>query len=106
MVGVFATKAVNGAGNEGLFYGNPEFFFTQLKGLSIVVVYSLAASFVIFKVINLVLPLRVSKDEEEEGLDSTQHNEKYMQGTLLVTTTSTNGMLTQTEVERESEVVF
>ncbi len=106
MVGLFATKAVNGAGNEGLFYGNPAFFFTQLKGLAIVVAYSLAASFVIFKVINLVLPLRVSQDEEEEGLDSTQHNEKYMQGTLLVTTTSTNGKLTQKEVERETEVVF
>lgn len=105
MTGVFATKAVNGAGAEGLFYGNPEFFFTQVKGLAIVVAYSLASSFVIFKVINLVLPLRVSKEEEEEGLDSTQHNEKYLQGTLLVTN-STNGKFYEEDAEKEAELAL
>jgi Amt family ammonium transporter len=41
-------------------------------------------SFVIFKLINLVQPIRVSAEEEEEGLDASQHNEKYSQGTLIV----------------------
>ncbi|HSC39166.1 MAG TPA: ammonium transporter, partial [Chitinophagaceae bacterium] len=84
MTGIFATKSVNSAGNDGLFYGNPAFFFTQLKALVIVVSYSFVVSFLIFKFIALILPLRVSSEEEEEGLDASQHNEKYLQGTLLV----------------------
>lgn len=86
LTGVFASSAVHGinGGPNGLFYGNPEFFFTQLKAMSVVVAYSFTVSFGIFKFINYVLPLRVSESEEEEGLDSTQHNEKYLQATLLV----------------------
>ncbi|MFM2338238.1 MAG: hypothetical protein RL115_1431, partial [Bacteroidota bacterium] len=71
-------------GPEGLFYGNPAFFFTQLKAMLIVVAYSFTVSYGIFKFINFVLPLRVSESEEEEGLDASQHDEKYVQGTLLV----------------------
>ena len=84
MTGIFATKAVNAAGNDGLFYGNPAFFFTQVKAMAIAVGYSFGVSFIIFKFINFILPLRVSSEEEELGLDTTQHNEKYSQGTLLV----------------------
>jgi Amt family ammonium transporter len=84
MTGIFATKAVNAAGNDGLFYGNPSFFFTQFKAMAIAVGYSFTVSFLIFKFINFILPLRVSSKEEEEGLDASQHNEKYLQGTLLV----------------------
>lgn len=86
LTGVFASTAVHGikGGPEGLFYGNPAFFFTQLKAMAIVVVYSFSVSFAIFKVINFFLPLRVSEMDEEIGLDASQHNEKYMQGTLLV----------------------
>ncbi|MBP6827346.1 MAG: ammonium transporter [Saprospiraceae bacterium] len=84
LTGVFASKAVNGAGADGLFYGNVAFFLTQIKGLAIAVGYSLAASFLIFKLINLVEPLRVSSEDEEIGLDASQHNENYVQGTLLV----------------------
>ena len=84
MTGIFATKAVNAAGNDGLFFGNTAFFFTQVKAMSIAVGYSFVVSFAIFKFINYVLPLRVSREEEEIGLDATQHNEKYLQGTLLV----------------------
>jgi Amt family ammonium transporter len=86
MTGLFATKAVNSAGNDGWFYGNPTFFLTQLKALLIVVPYSFIVSYAIFKVINAILPLRVSVQEEEEGLDASQHAEKYVQGTLLVAT--------------------
>lgn len=84
LTGVFATKTVNAAGNDGLFYGNPGFFFTQLKAMALAVTYSFVVSYAIFKFINFILPLRVTSEEEEEGLDSTQHNEKYVQGTLLV----------------------
>ncbi len=84
MTGIFATKAVNAAGNNGLAYGNAAFFLTQVKALVIVVAYSFIMSYAIFKFINFILPLRVSSEEEEEGLDASQHNEKYLQGTLLV----------------------
>jgi Amt family ammonium transporter len=84
MTGIFASKAVNAAGADGLFYGNPTFLLTQLKGLAIVVSYSFIASFIIFKIINFIQPIRVSSADEELGLDASQHNEKYSQGTLLV----------------------
>jgi len=101
MTGLFATKAVNAAGNDGLFYGNGAFFLTQLKAMAIAVGYSFAVSFVIFKFINFILPIRVSSEEELLGLDATQHNEKYLQGTLLV---SDNGKINETLIETEELV--
>jgi ammonium transporter, Amt family len=98
LTGVFATKAVNAAGNDGLFYGNPEFFFVQVKAMAIAVVYSFVVSYAIFKFINFILPLRVSSEDEEMGLDASQHNENYVQGTLLVRT-SENGKTREREVE-------
>ncbi len=84
MTGIFATKSVNAAGADGLFYGGTAFFFTQLKGLAIVVAYSFTVSFAIFKFINFILPIRVSQEEELLGLDASQHDENYSQGTLVV----------------------
>lgn len=84
MTGIFATTAVNSAGANGAFYGNMAFFFTQLKGMAIVVAYSFTVSYAIFKLINLIQPIRVSSEDEEVGLDASQHNENYLQGTLLV----------------------
>jgi len=97
LTGVFASTAVNGTGPNGLFYGNPEFFFTQFKAMGIVVLYSFAVSYGIFKFINFVVPMRVSELEEELGLDETQHNEKYMQGHLLV---HHNGEIKETPAEK------
>jgi ammonium transporter, Amt family len=96
MTGIFATKTVNGAGADGLLYGNAAFFLTQLKGLAIVVAYSFTVSFAIFKFINFILPIRVSQEDEMMGLDASQHNENYTQGTLLV---QTNGVIKETLVE-------
>ncbi|MCX2479194.1 ammonium transporter [Pedobacter sp. MC2016-15] len=87
LTGIFATKTVNPAGVDGWFYGNPDFFFTQLKGVLIVATFSFVVSFLIFKIINTFQPIRVSSEEEEEGLDVSQHNEKYSQGTLIVVST-------------------
>jgi Amt family ammonium transporter len=96
LTGIFATKTVNPAGPNGLFYGDPGFFLTQLMGVVIVVAYSFIVSYVIFKFINLIQPIRVSNEEEELGLDESQHNEKYIQGTLLV---SENGIMTEKSVK-------
>jgi ammonium transporter len=97
MTGVFATTTVNDAGTMGLFYGGTAFFLTQMKAMAITVAFSFTASFLIFKFINFILPLRVSSEEEEIGLDATQHNEKYLQGTLLVSSTK-NGSYLEEEI--------
>jgi Amt family ammonium transporter len=86
MTGVFASKAINAAGNNGWAYGNFSFFLTQAKAMGIAVVYSFVVSYAIFKFINFIVPIRVTNKEEEEGLDASQHNEKYVQGTILVAT--------------------
>ena len=77
------------------FYGNAAFFLTQLKGLVIVVAYSFIVSFLIFKLINLSSQFGLASEEEELGLDAIQHNEKYLQGTLLVS--HTNGSYAKEE---------
>jgi Amt family ammonium transporter len=88
LTGVFANQLIHGIkdGPEGWFYGNFSFFLTQAKAMLIVVVYSFTVSFLIFKFIDFILPIRVSAQDEEEGLDASQHDEKYVQGTLLVNT--------------------
>ncbi|MFY8166464.1 MAG: ammonia channel protein, partial [Sediminibacterium sp.] len=81
---IFASKAVNSAGADGLFYDNASFFLIQLKAMIIVVLYSFTVSFLIFKLIAFILPLRVSEEEEELGLDATQHDEKYGRNPMKV----------------------
>ena len=73
--GLWATKAVNPAGNNGLFYGNPGLLLIQLKAVVITIVYSFIVSFVLLKIVDALLGLRVSEDEERIGLDLTQHRE-------------------------------
>ena len=77
MTGIFGSKTVNSLVVDGQF-------LIQLKGMALAVTYSFIVAFIIFKVINLILPMRVTQEEEAEGLDASQHNEKYLQGTLLV----------------------
>lgn len=74
--GLFATKAVNSAGADGLFYGNPAQFIIQLKAVAVTVVYSFVMTFIIYKVIDLVMGVRVAQEEEVMGLDLTQHHER------------------------------
>jgi ammonium transporter, Amt family len=64
----------------------------------IVVTYSFTVSFLIFKFINFILPMRVSVADEVLGLDASQHNEKYFQGSLLV---HKNGEVEATLVDAE-----
>jgi len=73
--GLWATKAVNPAGNNGLFYGNPGLFLVQLKAVVVTIVYSFIVSFVLLKIVDALVGLRVSEDEERIGLDLTQHRE-------------------------------
>ncbi|NLR64717.1 ammonium transporter [Chitinophaga varians] len=95
LTGIFATKAINEGGNNGWFYGNFELFKNQVLGLLLVVAYSFTVSYAIFKLINLIHPLRVTEDEEALGLDATQHNEHYHPAMLSVTD---NGSLKEEEL--------
>jgi Amt family ammonium transporter len=73
--GIFATKAINPAGNDGLLYGNPSQFITQLIAVVVVAAYSAVITWVLLKVIDAVIGIRVSPEEEQRGLDTTQHGE-------------------------------
>lgn len=74
--GLFATKTVNAAGNNGLFYGNSELMVSQL--ISVVAAYAFVAigTFSILKIVGVITPLRATAEEEEIGLDITQHGEE------------------------------
>lgn len=73
--GLWATKAVNPAGADGLFYGNPAQLAIQCKAALVTMLYSLIISYAILKIVNAMLGLRVSEQEERIGLDLTQHSE-------------------------------
>jgi ammonium transporter, Amt family len=73
--GLWATKAVNSAGANGLFYGNPAQFLIQFKAVIITAVYSFVMTFVILKVLDAVMGVRASEQDERIGLDLTQHRE-------------------------------
>lgn len=75
LTGVFANKKINAAGNDGLLYGGTDFFLTQLLGCVIVVVFATVMGFILFKVVDLIHPMRVTDQEEQTGLDITQHDE-------------------------------
>ncbi len=76
LTGVFASSKINPAATDGLLYGGHSFFFHQLLGCLIVVVFSFVMGYLIFKLVDILSPLRVTPQEEELGLDITQHNEK------------------------------
>lgn len=73
LTGVFAMKAVGGT--AGLLEGNAGQVGIQLYGIAATIVYSAVATFIILKVIDIILGLRVTPEEETEGLDITQHGE-------------------------------
>lgn len=71
--GLFAEKAINGC--DGLFFGNPGQFLIQIKAVLVTIVYSFVLSFVLLKLIDKFVGLRVTEHEERIGLDLTQHKE-------------------------------
>ena len=71
--GIFASAAVNGV--SGLIEGNTTQFVVQVLGMAITAIYSFGVTFVILKVLNVFEPVRVSKEEEINGLDQIEHGE-------------------------------
>jgi Amt family ammonium transporter len=73
--GLFATVAVNSGAADGLFYGNPAQLGIQSIAVAASITYSAVMTFVILKLINLFVGLRVGEQEEVLGLDASQHKE-------------------------------
>jgi ammonium transporter, Amt family len=72
--GLFATTMVNNV--DGLFFGNSSLLVAQVLSVAIVAAYSFFGSLLLLKVINIFSPIRVSSEEEDEGLDLSQHGEE------------------------------
>ena len=80
LAGVFAVGALSASpelpgGVSGLLEGNPLLLVAQLYGIGVTLVWSGAITFVILKMISVVVPLRVSIEDEVMGLDVSQHGE-------------------------------
>jgi Amt family ammonium transporter len=75
LTGVFAVEAVGGEGKKGLIDGNPGQVLTQLWGCLVCIAWCAVATFVILKIVDMVIGLRVTTEEEVEGLDINLHGE-------------------------------
>jgi ammonium transporter, Amt family len=73
--GLFATKTINAAGGDGLFYGNAAQLWNQLIGILAAGLLGFVLTAIILKVLDATMGLRVTDEEEVEGLDLTQHSE-------------------------------
>ena len=74
--GLFASKLINPAGSNGLFFGNPGQVLIQLATIGAALVFALVGTFIILKLIDWTIGLRVDAEEEERGLDLSQHEER------------------------------
>jgi Amt family ammonium transporter len=74
--GLFATVAINPAGANGLFYGSADLLWKQFVAVGVSVAYSAVITFVILKLVDLTVGLRVGDQQELLGLDLSQHGER------------------------------
>jgi ammonium transporter, Amt family len=74
--GLFATTSVNPAGRDGLFYGNPAQLGIQALTVVAAIVFAFVLTTVIARVLNATMGLSVSEQEEEVGLDISEHGER------------------------------
>jgi ammonium transporter, Amt family len=75
LTGIFATKAINPGAADGLFYGNPKQFLVQALTVAVAIAFSAIGTFIIFKIVDAIIGLRVETKDEYIGLDLTQHHE-------------------------------
>jgi Amt family ammonium transporter len=74
--GLFASKAVNAAGADGLFFGNPAQLGIQAVAVLVTLVFVFVGTLIILAVVAAITGLRVSEEDERTGLDLSQHDEK------------------------------
>ena len=73
LTGVFATASIGGT--SGLLQGNPHLLLVQVYGAAVTLAWSAGVTFVLLKLVGVFTPLRVSLQQEMEGLDISQHGE-------------------------------
>lgn len=76
LTAVFATKTVNAAGADGVLAGGYDLLKANLTGAAAVVAYTMVMTFVVLKIVGVFIDLRVTPEDEEAGLDASQHGEK------------------------------
>ena len=76
LLGLFASKAINPAGADGLFFGNPSFFIKQLTAVVGFSLYAFIFSYVALAVINKISRVKTTEEDEKLGLDSSLHGEE------------------------------
>lgn len=74
--GLFASKAINAAGNDGLFFGNPGQLWIQLMTVVATWIFAAVGTMILLAIVKSIMGLRVADDEERMGLDLSQHNER------------------------------
>ncbi|WAM33366.1 ammonium transporter [Caldicellulosiruptor morganii] len=78
--GIFASKAVNSAGGDGLIFGNFRLFLVQILSVAVVWAFSFVVTFIIAKILDKTVGLSVTYEEETVGLDISQHGEEAYGG--------------------------
>jgi Amt family ammonium transporter len=85
MTGIFATKAVNSAvADQGIYFGESKLFINHMLALVIVSVFVFVLSYVLLKITDLIMPLRVAEKDEKLGLDKSQHDESLLISELVI----------------------
>ena len=74
--GLFASTAINPGGSNGLFFGNPGQLWIQFVGVAATWILALVGTFIILGILKAVMGLRVTEEDERQGLDLSQHNER------------------------------
>jgi len=83
LLGVFASKAINGAGADGLLLGGGAFFGKQVLAVAGASLYAFVFTYVMLVIINYITPVKVHESVEKEGLDVALHGERaYDEGAL------------------------
>ena len=75
LTGFFATKLINSAGADGLFFGNPSQVGIQALSIVVAWVYAFVVSWILLKILDKTMGLRTSEEDESLGLDLSQHGE-------------------------------
>jgi Amt family ammonium transporter len=73
--GLFASTVINPGGADGLFFGNPGQLWIQFISVAATWIFAFVMTVIILKVVDSIVGLRVTEEEEERGLDISQHNE-------------------------------
>ncbi len=73
--GLFASTAVNAAGGNGLLFGNPGLLAVQAGAAAVSAAYAFVVTYLLFRLLDKAMGLRVSREDEVMGLDLTQHGE-------------------------------